>query len=183
MKEQIKQLRKDIDSLAQYSNDINERLLKGTTPEPGEKIGDDGTWSPQVDSCTQSLFMAKAWLGKLLGEYAEEASPYKDGKSSVEHIEPTDARVDITPGGNNNTDYGTIDPEIWAEDRTHVSRVDSIRQGIAFKINEVKHLTDLPNSREAAICRTQAWVYLCEARFYLGFEFERLKQEEDDKAV
>jgi len=183
MKEQIKQLRLDLDSLARYSEDINERLMQGTEPSPGEKIIDDTDWSAQVESCTQCLLFSKAWLGKLLAEYGDEPSPYKDGKSAVSDIEPTDSKVSIAPGGNDKTIYTTIDPEPWAELPTHVSRVDLLRQVIGSIAEKVKQLTNLPGSREAAICRTQSWTYLTEARFYLGFEFERLKQKEDDKAI
>jgi hypothetical protein len=154
MKEAIKQLRLDIDSLAQYATLVG-------VPHSG-------------------LFYAKAWAGKLLGEYGDNDSPYKDGKSTIADIEPTDSRVDLND--TKSTTFITIDKEVWDGIESVVQKIDLLRQVISNIADRVKLLADLPNTREAAICRTQIWVYLCEARFALGFKLEDIKAEHD-KAV
>lgn len=144
MKDQIKNLRLGIDSLAQFTGNIH----------------------------TDTLFFAKAWLGKLLGEFSDSPSPYKDGKKSIGDIEPTSDRF-IQEESPVDTIFSTRD---W-DPMNKVERIDYLRVSIGKLSEIVRVLTDLPSSREAAICRTQAWVYLCEARFYLGFELESMRED------
>lgn len=106
-------------------------------------------------ACIKSLYMAKAWTGKLLGELGSE-SPYKnDGKrNGVEDIEPTDAVSKSNPVAGLN----------------YVQVVDRERQEIQQLIDLVAGLEITPKpTREQSICRTNIWNHLCEARFELGF--------------
>lgn len=145
MKQNIKQLRLDIDSLGQLTSQLETSIT--------------------IRDCYSSLMYAKAWLGKLLGEFGDEPSPYKDGKKSVEDIEPTSDRAGS---------FYSIDN--W-ESKNTIEKVDALRVVIGHLADVAKTLTDLPSSKEAAICRTQAWIYLCEARFALGFEMGRIRTE------
>jgi hypothetical protein len=153
MKQNITDLRLEIDILAQATASLET--------------------STSIRDCYSSLMYAKAWLGKLLGEFANNPSPYKDGKKSISDIEPTADKAEMP---------SKEVQEKYLEGVSHIERVDSLRQGIGRLALIARQLTDLPSSREAAICRTQTWVYLCEARFALGFEFERIRAEHD-KAV
>lgn len=157
MQEKIKQLRLGIDGIAQLTKDLT-----------GYKFGDgkqEGK-SYQVIDAEQSLYMAKAWLGKVMGELGVE-SPYKSGYKTKEDIEPT---ADVAPKGTF-ADYLTL--------TNHIEKVDYLRTQIESLVKEVKELDlnlEVRLSREFAIARTNAYNYLCEARFHLGFELQRIKK-------
>lgn len=153
MVEQIKNLRIKIDSLAQLTIMSNTFEIGGTR---------------EMEESKTSLLLAKAWLGKLLEELKVE-SPYKnDGnRKTIEDIEPT---ADKSNGSRdlfkNVIDFTTAN---------HIVKVDWLRQGIKVVTNEVKELNTVNQSREFAIARTNGYTHLCEARFWLGFELERMK--------
>lgn len=176
MKEQITNLRVQIDGIAQ--------LTKGLKPLPMSGGYLEMVNSKEIEKTYDSLIVAKAWLGKLLGELGQETPYANDGKrKSVEDIEPTADKHTLL--GNTNSDFnlqfvnsdGTT-PSISWDNKSHIEKVDWLRQ-------EIQHITHLVEqtiftsgqSREFAIARTNTYNHLCEARFWLGFELQRIKEE------
>lgn len=154
MQEKVKQLRINIDALAQLTGELNCYNHETTT------------LSKEVFHSKESLYMAKAWLGKVMEELGVE-SPYKSGYKTKQDIEPT---ADVAPKGTF-ADYLTL--------TNHIEKVDYLRTQIESLVKEVKELDlnlEVRLSREFAIARTNAYNYLCEARFHLGFELQRIKK-------
>lgn len=124
----------------------------------------------ELDKCFDSLILAKGWLGELLGELGEQTPYQNDGKrKDVNDIEKT---VDIFPL------KGFID-ELGGDwhQRTHIEKVDYLRQRIK---QEIKLVIDMKfenvTTREIAISRTNVYNHLVEAKMWLGFELQRLKE-------
>ena len=176
MKQKVKELRVKIDGLAQLTKGLDYDTL-----HPYAMGGTITTPSKQVLKATDSLYLAKAWLGKVLGELGED-SPYpKDGtRKTVEDIEETaDKATESNP---------TKDGRVY-EQRNHIEKVDWLRQEIKNVIDVIvnfgkpAHSEIFTASREMAIARTNAYTYLCEARFWLGFELERIKEQDKVKKL
>lgn len=201
MKKQIKELRVSIDGLAQLTKELH---------RPKEGLKNSNNWRvfhpKETEKVVDNLYLAKAWLGKVLGELGE-ATPYaNDGKrKTVADIEPTaDVATKVT-------DY-PVAPHNWNEGEvtaSHIEKVDWLRQ-------EIKNLTEsLPdylkwteeqvdnfyktveeNSKEDFCKKEEEFIYslpnlefefnlvykyLSEARFWLGFELARYKEENENK--
>ena len=162
MTEQLKQLRLDLDGLAQL-----------VTRHRTKSIQENNICLPLFE-VAKSLYLAKAWAGKLLGELGG-TSPYQnDGKrKDVADIEPTDAKQVLTF------------PQPW-KPLTHIEKLDWLRQAIQEKTDTVQQIDGdrtsrlVLNTREQSICRTQIWTHLVEARLHLGFELERLRESEQN---
>lgn len=166
MKEQIKQLRVSIDGLAQLTKEL--KPMDCNSNNPGLKNN-----SPQIEKAYDSLILAKAWLGKMLGELGVD-NPYKSGYKTKEDIEPTQdvSEVLCTTGLE-----GIATNKTWKE-LNHIEKVDCLRTEIEKIVNEIKSIarTDAQNfTKEFNISRTNCYNHLCEARFWLGFELERIK--------
>lgn len=187
MKNQIKELRVMIDGVAQLTE-----KLKPIKKATGESIKNRGgqfvpVWkisnSKQIEKSVDSLYLAKAWLGKCLGELGTETPYINDGKrKSVEDIEPAaDKSWYKTEELKHNMNFDLF------KEKNHIEKVDWLRQEIEKITKEVKildsnfsqHQSQRP-SKEFAIARTNAYNHLCEARFWLGFELERLKNADND---
>lgn len=153
MENQVKQLRNDIDALSQ--------LTKSLTTIETE--GNPNIASMETKEAASKLLFAKAWLGKVLHELGVE-SPYKAGYKTVADIEPTaDVAKDSTVEG-------------W-EAMNNIEKVDYIRTALTKVTDTVKDLaTGIQTSREFAISRTNSYNCLCEAKFWLGFELQRIKE-------
>ncbi|HMT01781.1 MAG TPA: hypothetical protein PKD00_00485 [Burkholderiales bacterium] len=173
MVEQIKSLRVQIDGLAQ--------LTKELKPMP---CGDDFCHSYETREAVDSLILAKAWLGKVLGELGNPTPYANDGKrKTVEDIEPAADKSTVIEEINKFPEItNTINGFNWYE-KNHVEKVDWLRQEIEklssyvesdFNYSIFSHTNQTP-SREFSIARTKAYSYLCEARFWLGFELSRLR--------
>lgn len=203
MQEQIKEIRVQLDGLAQLTKglvtiykidrmyipkEFNEEqyidhIKKSGEPFIGKKLNGN---SKEVNKAYDSLILAKAWLGKVLEELGSETPYANDGnRKEVSDIEPAadkfpqktiegrPAFPDLYGGtGKNPTS------KIWIE-LTHIEKVDWLRE-------EIKNLIDFiikfyshsqPPSREFAIARTNSYNHLCEARFWLGFELGRIRDE------
>jgi hypothetical protein len=172
MKEQIKQTRVRIDGLSQLVRNLKPFKYNVNSKDLGSLNSDE------VLNCINHLLLAKAWLGKMLGELGE-ATPYaNDGKrKSVEDIEAAADRFKVPQliqVGNNKS----------FNDLVHVEKVDWLRQEIKNLVEYVQsdfhgsvfnHTSQKP-TREFAIARTNAYTHLCEARFHLGFELQRIKE-------
>lgn len=119
----------------------------------------------EINNAEKSIFMSKAWLGKVL-QYCGTPSPYpKDGeRHTVKDIEPTADRMDVS-----------VFKETF-EGLTHIEVVDKLRVVIDKISEDIKNLNVADKGREAAISRTNAWTYCVEAKLHLGFELERIRE-------
>ena len=160
MKEQIKELRVRIDGLAQLTKELKP-IKSGWVGEPIPNTNKLGINSKEIEKAVDSLYLAKAWLGKVLGELGNE-NPYGSGYKTKEDIVPTQ---DVSA------------PIVIFEDFNHIEKVDWLRTEIEKVVNEVKEIPTKDLSREFAIARTNCFTHLSEARFYLGFELSRVKDE------
>lgn len=145
--DKVKQLRTSLDGTAE--------AIKNIQQKPADKN------SYELNQAVRNLLFGKAWLGKVLAEL-DVASPYPaDGtRKSVKDIEPT-------------ADKGNSAG--WSKDLNHIERVDKCRQIIDGFAKELKDL-ELPRGTWGmAVARTNAYTYICEARFCLGFELESIK--------
>jgi hypothetical protein len=194
MKEQIKKLRVQIDGLSQLVKKLrpagqflidisklpNEASLEdvmGVFKNVGhDNVGHDKEFiiplpqqSKEIEKAYDSLILAKAWLGKMLGELGAE-SPYpKDGtRKTVADIEPTADSIKILEI---EEDY--IADEKWS-DMNHIERVDWLRQEIQKIATDGEDFS----AEEPSIELEQGFVYkyLSEARFWLGFELQRIRE-------
>lgn len=172
MKEQVKELRVKIDGLYQLTKELKpiKKYIHPTTVGGESKlIGCKN--SKEIEDAAHSLIYAKAWLGKVLGELGAE-NPYKSGYKTVSDIEPT---ADKATGGRD--PYSQV---IDWDSSNHIIRIDWLRTEIEVIINQVKNLgrtTEMSFTKEFNIARTNCYNHLCEARFALGFELERIKLE------
>jgi hypothetical protein len=124
-----------------------------------DKLGANKELSKSKDN----LLFAKAWLGKMLGAMGVESPYQNEGKRNlVEDIEPAAEKFE-----------GGI---ILPIDLSHIGAVDWIRQQIATKVADVEMIGTEKGGRKASVLKEQAYVNLCEARFWLGFDLERIKQ-------
>lgn len=184
--EQIKELRVRIDGLAQLTKELKPVALYRITVDPYKENIEEATIgtfkSPSVNSkeikkSVDSLYLAKAWLGKMLGELGTE-NPYGSGYKTIEDIVPTQDVAhqnlsDFLSDGNGGKDW---------KNKNHIEKVDYLRQEIQKIVEEItKWYTHTPTpTREFAIARTNCYNYLCEAKFWLGFELERVRNNEKD---
>lgn len=175
MKEDIKQLRKNIDGLAQLTKSLktikeNIRIGKnrgGQTVPIWKSLN-----SKEIEKAVDSLYLSKCWLGKILGEL-NEPTPYKnDGnRKTIKDIEPT---ADV----NKEIPFGDKEGDLW-RDKNHIEKVDWLRGEIEKLSNTIMDLKSNTHtiSYIASIATTSCFNYLCEARFWLGFELERIRNE------
>lgn len=129
----------------------------------------------------KSLLLAKAWLGKVLAELGEE-TPYKnDGnRKTVADIEPTaDKSIVIDAITKFPEITNTINGFDWFE-ASYIEKIDWLRE-------EIKKLTELVFdlkkqgmnnfSWPCNIASSESFKHLSEARFHLGFELSRIKEQ------
>lgn len=147
-----------------------------------------------IEDASKSLLIAKAWGGKMLQELGTE-NPYGSGYKTKEDIVPTQDTYSISKlalQNNNLKEYfsASDSPNINWSEKNHIEKVDWLRTEIEKIVEEVKALkTSLFEnkggvmvvssllSREFAIARTNCYTHLCEARFHLGFELARVREE------
>lgn len=165
MEEQLKNLRLKIDGTS--------KEIKDLITNPRQDNNYLGYHLIELPNAYNSAIFAKAWLGKALGEIGVE-NPYKSGYKTKEDIEPT-ADVEVNPK------WYTTEGD-WSS-KNHIEKVDSIRTGIDSLVKEIVELgtpqigeTTFTTTREFAIARTNSYNHLCEARFWLGFELQRIKE-------
>jgi len=190
MKEKIKELRLRIDGLSQLEETLygSQLYLLDIENKPkGMSIQDYTKSYTEMYKCYDSLILAKAWLGKMLGELGE-ATPYvNDGnRKTVADIEPA---ADKTTNTRNSVGCAifidkstgnpiTTDTEIW-NNKTHIEKVDWLRQEIEEIVVEIRFLGDL-NLSGTTYSNTfinNVTTHLSEARFWLGFVLQRIKEQ------
>ena len=186
MKEQLKGLRVKVDGVAQLCKELKpfehknipiEQAFSGT----GELIRAVylKTNSKEIEKAVDSLYLGKAWLGKLMGELGNE-NPYGSGYKTKEDIVPTQDVAKKEDNGD--CIYPFLITVKEYENKNHIEKVDYLRTEIEKLVVEIKEIPNefnlkFPFSKEFAIARTNCYTHLCEARFNLGFELERLKNE------
>ena len=177
MIQEIKQLRTQIDGLAQLAKEL--KPLDALWGDPN-KAPENAAFkhimvnSKEIEKAVDSLLLAKAWLGIVLKELGNE-SPYpKDGtRKTVDDIEST---ADTYPGEVN--DYKIGDKwRIEGLDRepNHIEKVDWLRTEIQKIIDNTEDFSE--NLDYIELEQGFVYKYLCEARFWLGFELSRYRDE------
>lgn len=164
---EIKELRVKIDALAQLTKEM--LVVQGI-----DRYGIELKFQPvEIGETYKSLLLAKAWLGKVLGELGETTPYTNDGqRKTVEEIEPvadnylTQDRFkvpELIQVGNNKT----------FNDLNYIEKVDWLREEIKSLIEKVKEIINV------FICDKIYYdnivTHLTEARFWLGFELGRIK--------
>lgn len=144
----VKEYRRDVDVLINISNP---RVI--------------GMFSTNINNCLSALKLGKGWLGKILGELGSQ-NPYehKDGKrKTVDDIVPT---ADTSSDEEKVKRFKEMKP---------IESIDTLRQEIQAIIDKPEDFSQRANG----IDLEQGFVYkyLCEARMWLGFELQRLKED------
>jgi hypothetical protein len=209
MKNQIKELRVKIDSLSQLVKELKSNYEGTTCKEPCCA----GHLSKETEKTYDSLILAKAWLGKVLGELGEETPYANDGKrKTVEDIEPA---ADVYTEYNKMMDFNKLAEETYPKeiniqfkDKPHVEKVDWLREEIQKVINSgpdyvkwvegevasfyrtadysdkqeyhVKEEEFMANLPDLSFPMDLAYKYLQEARFWLGFELQRIRESKNN---
>jgi len=178
MKTEIKNLRIQIDGLAQLTKELKPIKTFENTDEHfldfvvfGKSIHKEiGFNSKEIEKVVDSLYLAKAWLGKILGELGETTPYANDGqRKTVKDIEPTaDQQWNLEKNEVWNTAYE------WSK-KSHIEKVDWLREQIKDIIDNTEDFSETIDYIELE--QGFVYKYLCEARFWLGFELERLKNE------
>ena len=166
MKQKVKELRVRIDGLAQLTKELDCSKYDPT------REGHVQWHSLQVDKSIDALFLAKAWLGKVLKELGEDTPYANDGsRKTVEDIEPTaDTKKEIKFPR-------PIDKPLGRK-LSHIEKVDWLRQEISKIVNEADFLMTQKGRLYIFGCNINQ--HLSEARFHLGFELERVRENENN---
>ena len=163
--EQIKQLRVEIDGLAQLCEGLKPitKPIGGLDRYEYEEIIVN---SEEIKEAVKSLKLSKAWLGKVL-EHLGNENPYGSGYKTVEDIVPETDKITGVPL--------TIQEAIDYNRMSHIEKVDWLRTEIKRVIdNATDYSQEVP---EIELEQVFAYKYLCEARFWLGFELGRVLDE------
>jgi hypothetical protein len=165
----------NIDRFMEYFNNQGWAFVQNNDSGNAVQILD---LNKELQKSYDSLILAKAWLGKIL-ELLGTESPYKnDGKrKSIEDIEPTADSSKVIESLNKYPEItNTFEGLNWKE-ATHIEKVDKLREEIK------KIITTTPDFSENCdyIELEQGFVYkyLCEARFWLGWELQVQKEYAD----
>lgn len=169
-KEKLKEFRKEnsvlIEELKSFTTDsVRKDKVKTNVP------------SREVSQAITKAELSKAWLGKLLGTLIKEETPYKnDGKrKSKKDIEPEKDAVHKPT------------TSFLLADNAYVKVVDKARENLkmliedveAFKYTYSKSVKDFTQKdRKALICINNVYSNLVEARFMLGWELGRVRDNE-----
>lgn len=204
MKEEIKNLRVRIDGISQLVKELKDRqciININSIPESidlkefmttfnngGNLFIDKKTESDiqilpthEVSKCYNSLILSKAWLGKVLGELGEE-TPYKnDGnRRGVEDIEsPADISniIHATTNAPNLFDDSIQQINGW-ENKNYIEKVDWLREEIGKVFKSWKELNIIGMRWTQVVSFEQ---HIQEARFWLGFGLQRIKEQDNGK--
>lgn len=196
MKEEIKELRVKIDGLAQLVKGLTGPVVAINVSAIPENIDIDTfiqKWKEnsnfmvpmnpiesavesihnyELNKTYDSLILAKAWLGKVLGELGESTPYANDGqRKTVEDIEPI---ADTHRGIKHLEEKGN-----WNTDYNHIQKVDCLREEIEksskeFTVIHLKLPVEVPNP----LCVNNFFTHMSEARFWLGFELQRIRENE-----
>ena len=130
--------------------------------------------SKEINKTYNSLILAKAWLGKVLGEIGNE-NPYKNNgnRHEVKDIEPTADVAEVITHR-----VGVLDDVSQSYDlKNHIEKVDWLREEI--KDIEAKYIS-LNIKPIIMVTYLSVTQHLSEARFWLGFELQRIREENNN---
>jgi hypothetical protein len=172
MIEEIKTLRVKIDGLAQLVKELKPIAVSNSLEQAftdflvfGEnEYAVKFHNSKEINKAYDSLILAKAWLGKVLQELGESTPYANDGnRKAVEDIEPTADHVKVLEAN-----Y-----KPW-EEKAHIEKVDWLREEIKDTMSRTPNFSkEYP---EIELEQRFVYKYLCEARFWLGFELQRIRE-------
>lgn len=181
MKEQIRQLRVEIDGLAQ--------LCEGLKPYSNLKSGRIllSLNSDEILEAVKSLKLSKAWLGKVLERLGSE-NPYGSGYKTVEDIVPETDRAETVYGAMGvegetprleAIDTFTLNGRIMNEysRMSHIEKVDWLRTEVKSTLLKLQTIELLYDEAVAGDFTRVVEQHLTEARFWLGFEMGRIRDE------
>lgn len=127
-------------------------------------------YSTPVTNCKNDLLLAKAWLGKALGKIGKD-SPYRnDGqRHKVSDIEPTADRNMLV--------MNEIYTQSQFELKNDIEKIDWMREQIKTTLNLCQNVFEYGSYGDVIgeFIINNVLTHLAEARFWLGFELERLK--------
>lgn len=189
MKQKIKDLRVKIDGLSQLVKELKPIYIPGKRREATPELYMIN--SDEIKECNKSLLLGKCWLGKVLQELGQE-TPYKnDGnRKTVEDIEETADKAEAIAGlrkpftNENNKDGIAKVIDTWElngrsmsdySNMYHIEKVDWLREEIKNTISNIpiKEICNIGYEIRVQF----AIMHLSEARFHLGFELERIRNE------
>ena len=171
MIEQVKQLRVEIDGLTQLCESLKPvtKYFGGVDPYKDATIPTVFAYpsenSQEIKEAIKTLKLSKAWLGKVLGNLGNE-NPYGSGYKTVEDIIPETDKVTYVPL--------TIQEAIDYNKMSNIERVDWLRTEIKSLIQKLRQ-SNTKGYYDRALWKAEE--YLCEARFWLGFEIGRIINE------
>lgn len=119
-------------------------------------------------SGSDRLFLAKCWMGKMLAEL-DTKNPYDTGKKLTK---PTDIppTADVAEGDEfhrQRRDFKNLND---------VEALDTLRTEIEKLCKELVKFKTSSASREMNIARTNAYGYLCEAKFFMGKQLSQKRR-------
>lgn len=220
MKEQIKELRLEIDGLAQLCEGLKPIIVHSIKYDSlGKKMYDKekkGLASPEIKEAIKSLKLSKAWLGKVLESLGSE-NPYGSGYKTVEDIVPETDRAETIYGAMGvegetprleAIDTFTLNGRIMNEysRMSHIERVDWLRTEVRSLIEKISASMSIDLSKISGSVNVEKYIeelnsmgiqfldskdnmklellpmnrvkeHLTEARFWLGFEMGRIRDE------
>lgn len=123
--------------------------------------------SGQISEAHNSLLLGKAWLGKVLGELGTESPYQNDGeRKTVEDIE-------LTSDTSKDKDW------VYGSELSHIEKVDWLRQEIGSLCQQILPMSPTGTWERRFLYEQQAHICLSNARLWLGFELQRIKEEEN----
>ncbi|KKM25142.1 hypothetical protein LCGC14_1597980 [marine sediment metagenome] len=166
MKKKVRELKVKIDGIAQLTQNLEEPVKYAVEEIVSKTVSRVQTLnyrhSNEVKDAVKSLYLAKAWLGEVLGELGTESPYANDGtRKTVEDIEPT-------------ADTGKMYYPMSPEYMSHIEKVDWLRKKIGKIVNEADILMTQKGRVYIFGCNVNQ--HLSEARFQLGFELGRIKE-------
>jgi hypothetical protein len=177
MKEQIKELRIQIDGLSQLTKEL--KPIFDIHTRNGKK-----TNSKEIEKAYDSLILAKAWLGKVLEELggAVKQGEHLVGEDTISYKLVEGVAINWFNNGINTWKRMQYEP------KTHEEKVEWLMQTVESAVitNVLVLKEQLSDSTfnifnekqkaiKAAIASTNVYNHLCEARFWLGFELGRIR--------
>lgn len=181
MKEKIKELRVSIDGLAQLTKELKPIYIAGNRKESeGSKHIEKYCTrnSKEINKAYDSLILAKAWLGKILQELGESTPYANDGsRKEIKDIEPT---ADTHRGIKHLEEKGN-----WNTDYNHIEKVDWLREEIKNILDKYLGTKDsftsvgLVQNNINNLSWKEVAKHLSEARFWLGFELGRVRDNDN----
>lgn len=167
--EQIKETRVRLDLLSELVSELKPIRIEIST-------GEEYYHSVELIHAKNNILLSKCWLGKMLGAKGV-SSPYKnDGnRKQISDIEPT---------ADKNTGLSIEEEEhLVYTGKNHIEKIDWIRTQLIYLSENIINLRngycEAKHVDYEDVYQNQAHIRLCEARFWLGFELERIRNSGD----